>query len=88
MMLRSFLILLVVAGSAQAAAPVSSGLIPEAGPHAVGLRIVQQYDYSRVLEPQVDAFGKAGPAAPGRPIQALVWYPAKRTKGAPMLVAD
>jgi dienelactone hydrolase len=90
MMLRSFLILLVVAGSAQAAAPspVSSGLIPEAGPHAVGLRIVQQYDYSRVLEPQVDAFGKAAPAAPGRPIQTLVWYPAKRTNGAPMLVAD
>jgi len=90
MKLRAFLVLLVVAGSAQAAVSTSasSGLIPEAGPHSVGLRIVQQYDYSRVLEPQVDAFGKAAPAAPGRPMQTLVWYPAKRTSAAPMLVAD
>lgn len=90
MKLRAFLVLLVVAGSAQAAVSTSasSGMIPEAGPHAVGLRIVQQYDYSRVLEPQVDAFGKAAPAAPGRPMQTLVWYPAKRTSAAPMLVAD
>ncbi|MDL2355135.1 MAG: dienelactone hydrolase [Pseudomonadota bacterium] len=90
MILRSFLILLAVAGSVQAASPTtdSPAIIPEAGPHAVGLRIVQQYDYSRELEPPVDAFGKAGSAAPARPIQTLVWYPAKRTSTAPMLVAD
>jgi len=40
--------------------PASLNLIPEAGPHAVGLRVIQQYDYSRLLEPSVDAFGKAG----------------------------
>ena len=90
MRLRPFLVLLAIAGNAHAALPpVSSpGIVPEAGPHAVGLRIVQQYDYSRVLDPQVDAFGKAGKVGPGRPIQTLVWYPAKRTGAAPMRVAD
>ena len=87
---RSFLILLAVAGSAQAAIPGagSPDIVPDAGPHAVGLRVVQQYDYSRTLEAPVDAFGKSGSAAPARPIQTLVWYPAKRTNAAPMQVAD
>jgi dienelactone hydrolase len=90
MMLRPFLILLVVAANVQAAPQTASSpdIIPEAGPHAVGLRIVQQYDYSRVLEAPVDAFGKAGNTGPGRPIQTLVWYPARRTGAAPMQVAD
>jgi dienelactone hydrolase len=90
MRIHSFLILVAVASNVQAAVPMASslGLIPEAGPHAVGLRIVQQYDYSRVLEAQVDAFGKAGSVGPARPIQTLVWYPAKRTSAVPMLVAD
>jgi dienelactone hydrolase len=90
MRIHSFLILVAVASNVQAALPMASspGLIPEAGPHAVGLRIVQQYDYSRVLDAQFDAFGKAGSVGPARPIQTLVWYPAKRTSAAPMLVAD
>jgi dienelactone hydrolase len=90
MNLRPFLILLAVAGTAQAAVPTASApdIIPEAGPHAVGLRIVQQYDYSRVLEAPVDAFGKAGKVGPARPIQTLVWYPARRTNAAHMQVAD
>lgn len=90
MLLRPFLILFAVAGTAQAAVAASGspGIIPEAGPHGVGLRIVQQYDYSRVLEAPVDAFGKAGTTAPGRPIQTLVWYPARRTNATPMQVAD
>lgn len=90
MVFRSFLILAAIAGGAHAAAPAasSSGMIPDAGPHAVGLRVVQQYDYSRTLEAPVDAFGKAGRGGPARPIQTLVWYPARRTNAAPMQVAD
>lgn len=96
MRLRPFLILLVLAGSAHAADPGVNAnpdgteLIPPAGPHAVGLRVVQQYDYSRTLEPQVHAFGKSAGAAPARPIQTLVWYPAKAGtgKGTPMRVVD
>jgi len=84
------LLLVAFAGNAHAALPAaaSAAIIPEAGPHAVGLRIVQQYDYSRVLEAPVDAFGKEAKAGPGRPIQTFVWYPARRSGAAPMLVAD
>jgi dienelactone hydrolase len=90
MILRPVLILFALAASANAAAaaPTSADLMPDAGPHAVGLRIVQQYDYSRTLPPQVDAFGKTGSATPGRPIQTLVWYPARRSSAARMQAAD
>jgi dienelactone hydrolase len=94
MFIRSFLILLAISSAAQGAAPAAgpNDLIPDAGPFAVGLHVVQQYDYSRQLPVTVDAFGKAGAATPGRPIQTLVWYPATPASGAsapaPMLVAD
>lgn len=91
MRIYSILILLAAAGSVQAAgnpATDKSAILPAAGPHAVGLRIVQQYDYSRVLEAQVDAFGKVVSTESARPIQTLVWYPAKRSNAAPMQVAD
>ncbi len=90
MRLSPVLIVIAVAGSAHAhAAPVSATAVtPAAGPHAVGLRVVQQYDYSRTLEAPIDVFGKTGAAGPGRPMQTLVWYPAKRSSAAPMLVAD
>ena len=81
-------ILLYGTASLAVAAAASPALIPEPGPHAVGLRVVQQYDYSRVLETPVDVFGNVGSVGPGRPIQTLVWYPARRTSAAPMLVAD
>lgn len=80
------LILCTAATLNAAAAPLS--LIPEAGPHAVGLRIVQQYDYSRVMDAQLDAFGKPLPTGSGRAIQTLVWYPARKTAGSRMQVAD
>ncbi len=86
MRLPALLLLVAICSAANAAAPTD--IVPEAGPHAVGLRVVQQYDYSRVLEPQVDAFGKTGSAPAARPIQTLVWYPAKRDGGTPMTVAD
>ncbi|KFI07112.1 dienelactone hydrolase family protein [Massilia sp. BSC265] len=63
-------------------------LTPDAGPHAVGLRVVQHYDYSRAMDEQADAFGKPVATPPARPIQALVWYPAGRTEAAPMRIAD
>lgn len=86
--MKKFAILIL---AASAHIPVHAGaasLIPDAGPHAVGLRVVQQYDYSRAMDEQVDAFGKAVATPPARPIQALVWYPARRTNAAPMRVAD
>lgn len=49
----------------------------ERGPHGVGLRVLQHYDYSRVYKTRFDVL--AGHKAQGeraRPVQALVWYPA------------
>ncbi|WP_158623441.1 dienelactone hydrolase family protein [Corallococcus sp. CA053C] len=86
--MKKLLILSLCCATSLAAAAASPALIPEAGPHAVGLRIVQQYDYSRVLEAQVDAFGKTVSPGRARPMQTLVWYPARRTGAAPMQAAD
>ena len=73
-----FLIILafsLAASSTQAASYFSGAGAP--GPHAVGLRVVQQYDYARAYRGDVDhATGKAVTGERARPIQTLVWYPA------------
>lgn len=47
------------------------------GPLPVGLRVVQQYDHSRVFLGDVDPVtGRATRGERARPIQTLVWYPA------------
>lgn len=49
----------------------------EYGPHAVGFRVVQQYDLSRSYRVGFDAVtGEADHGPQGRPIQTLIWYPA------------
>lgn len=88
-LMKNLAILMLGAGACahvHAAAPTA--LTPDAGPHAVGLRVMQQYDYSRAMDEQVDAFGKTVATPPARPIQALVWYPARATGAAPMRIAD
>jgi dienelactone hydrolase len=52
------------------------------GPHAVGFRVVQQYDYSRSYKRGVDAEGKPVTSERARPIQTLIWYPADPDKNA------
>lgn len=47
------------------------------GPYSVGLRVVQQYDYTRSYLGKYDAVtGKQVIGERARPIQTLVWYPA------------
>jgi tetratricopeptide (TPR) repeat protein len=47
------------------------------GPHAVGVKIVQQYDRSRLYKTPIDtATGQPSQGERTRPIQAIVWYPA------------
>lgn len=87
-MKKTFFLLFLCSAAPFAAAASDTALTPEAGPHAVGLRIVQQYDYSRTLDATVDAFGKAKPGPPARPMQTFVWYPARRSNAAPMSIAD
>jgi dienelactone hydrolase/predicted negative regulator of RcsB-dependent stress response len=58
------------------------------GPYQVGLKVVEQYDYSRVYRHSTDDLGKPYSGERARPLQTLIWYPAQKTGGKPMSVAD
>jgi dienelactone hydrolase len=48
------------------------------GVHAVGLQVVQQYDYARSSRPAIDLdTGAVRKGELARPMQTLVWYPAQ-----------
>lgn len=76
MRIVSVIVLALAAGSSHAASYFTGAGAP--GPHAVGLRVVQQYDYSRVYRGAFDhATGKAVTGERARPVQTLIWYPAQ-----------
>jgi dienelactone hydrolase len=53
------------------------------GSHAVGVKVIQQYDQTRVYKTRVDLVtGEPVKGERARPIQALVWYPASPERGA------
>lgn len=77
-MKKFFVLILCVAASLNPAAATPS-LIPDTGQHAVGVKIVQQYDRTRVFKVSVDLVtGEPVHGERARPIQAIVWYPAAR----------
>ncbi len=47
------------------------------GPHQVGFKTIEKYDYSRTLRPKYDYFGDPLPGEVARPIQTYIWYPAQ-----------
>jgi dienelactone hydrolase len=61
---------------------------PKPGKYGVGLKVVQQYDHSRVYHSAVDAFGKPFTGERDRPLQTLIWYPAETGAARPMTVKD
>lgn len=58
------------------------------GPFGVGLRVVEQYDSSRVYRHLTGDLGKPFQGERARPLQTLIWYPAEKTDGAAMTVGD
>lgn len=58
------------------------------GPHAVGLKVVEQYDDSRTYLSRIDDLGKVRTGERARPLQTLVWYPAEKSGNKPMTVGD
>jgi hypothetical protein len=58
------------------------------GPYSVGLKVVHQYDYSRIFRESVDDLGKPYEGERARPLQTLIWYPAEPGGGKSMTVAD
>jgi dienelactone hydrolase len=62
--------------------------IEKPGPSPVGLKVVEQYDYSRIYRSLTDELGKPYSGERARPLQTLVWYPARKSSAKPMTVAD
>jgi dienelactone hydrolase len=76
------------ASSAPAQTPTLFHFTLPPGPHAVGLKVVEQYDESRIYTPLTDELGKLRTTERARPLQTLIWYPAEKATGKPMTVAD
>ena len=59
------------------------------GPHAVGVKVVEQYDSARTFGSTVDQ--KPVPATQAeraRPLQTLIWYPAQKSARTAMSIGD
>lgn len=77
-MLRPLLALVLCASTCADAADTFTFSAPP-GPHAVGFKVVQQYDRSRLYKLPLDLVtGEPVSGERSRPIQTLVWYPAAR----------
>ncbi|RYG39279.1 MAG: dienelactone hydrolase [Burkholderiales bacterium] len=60
-----------------------------AGPHPVGLQVIEQYDHSRGYRGATDPYnGQATIGERARPIQTFVWYPAEKGTGREMIVGS
>lgn len=58
------------------------------GPYGVGLKVVEQYDHSRVFRYCRDGLGDPYLGECARPLQTLIWYPAERSEREHMTVGD
>jgi hypothetical protein len=76
----------VLAASAQNAALFQ--FTEKRGPHLVGLKVVDQYDYSRTYRSKTNDLGLPYQGERARPLQTLIWYPAEKTALKPMTVGD
>ena len=81
-----FLVTLQLTIGVSGASPLWGKLIP--GPHAVGFRAIEKYDYSRTYQPKRDYFGAALPGERARPLQICMWYPGRPKAGAGPVVLN
>jgi tetratricopeptide (TPR) repeat protein len=58
------------------------------GSQSVGLKVIEQYDYSRSYRTRTNDLGMPYQGERARPLQTLVWYPAEKTAAKPMTVGD
>ena len=76
----TWMLLSLVPAFVQGQAPV--------GPHAVGFRVIEHWDRTRVAAPALDFRGAATGAPQATPMLVGVWYPAERTAAPPMRVVE
>ena len=82
---------LAVAATAVAALAQNAPLFQfteKPGPHLVGLKVVEQYDYSRTYLSRTNDLGKPYVRERARPLQTVIWYPAEKSALKPMTVGD
>lgn len=86
MQIRITLFLLIGSGTALSQFPPFQ-FLQKPGPNPVGLKVVNQYDPSRKFPATPDR--PEAPAGQGsRPLQTLIWYPARQSRSKPMTVGD
>jgi hypothetical protein len=81
-------LLLFLTSLAAAQAPPYFHFTEQPGRFPVGLKVVDQYDYTRTFLPVTDPLGKPTTAERARPIQTLIWYPAVPSSAKKMTVGD
>ncbi|MGF7182896.1 hypothetical protein [Tunturiibacter psychrotolerans] len=72
------LVVVAISVAAPAQSAPTFRFIEKPGPQLVGLKVVQQYDYSRTYQSQSDDLGKPYKGERARPLQTLIWYPAEK----------
>jgi len=60
----------------------------EYGPHEIGFRTFELFDYSRTFGPKYDYFGEPLSGETARPIQVAIWYPAEKSDQAEMVFGE
>jgi tetratricopeptide (TPR) repeat protein len=58
------------------------------GPHDIGFRTIELFDYSRTFGPKYDYFGEPLSRETARPIQIAIWYPAEKSDQAEMVYGE
>lgn len=84
----SLLTLFALAAIAAAGDAPLFRFVEKPGPYRVGLKVVEQYDHSRIYRSLTDDLGKPYQGERARPLQTLVWYPAENSDAKPMTVGD
>jgi tetratricopeptide (TPR) repeat protein len=86
--MRVHFLILFLTTLASAQAPPTFHFTEQPGPYAVGLKVVEQYDYTRTYLSATDPLGKPATGERARPIQTLIWYPATASTAKKMTVGD
>jgi predicted dienelactone hydrolase len=76
-------------GSAVAASQGSAfRFLQKPGPYPVGLKVVEQYDRTRLFPASAAEPPKSSLGGNTRSLQTLIWYPSTESAGKPMTVGD
>lgn len=58
------------------------------GDYTVGVRVVEQFDRGRAYGHATDVLGRPSQGEAARPMQTIIWYPARPTGQPPVTVRD